>query len=397
MYIDDWRCDQYRWRQNGHKALPSKDPKIKKYYFIAVTPDGTNSGFQKIVFHLPENRDLFLIQYIGDDSLAVDQPHGNTSLDATRPYIRTCPSVLRQIKTSDPAECPSTFYKRAISMSRCHSTLTPVLNPRNIKQVANHKTSERQRFRISHDELYNIHEIAYDLTGFVSKIVTYPDLIIVCGIPKMLNEIENLLHTDVHSPQLLSYDTTFQLGDIYVSVLLMRHTIFQSAPVMPILFLLHERKLESAHEELMKHVAVNCPTLANCRNEINIPIVTDEERAICSSIDKWLTGVIRLRCWNHTFSAIRFWLRKHGATSTEIPVYLEDVRSLFHTATLKEYESGLETFKVASYNYIYSNMISCPAIIMTCGFNLTDTKSNVCVTNISHNYDLFLQIKNLIF
>ena len=99
----------------------------------------------------------------------------------------------------------------------------------------------------------------------------------------------------------------------------------------------------------MKYVAVNCPTLANCRNEINIPIVTDEERAICFSIDKWLPGVRRLRCWNYTFSAIRFWLRKHGATSTEIPVYLEDVRSLFHTATLKEYESDLETFKVASY------------------------------------------------
>ena len=62
-------------------------------------------------------------------------------------------------------------------MSQCHSTLTPVLNPRNIKQVANHKTIERQRFRVSHDELYNIHEIAYDLTGFISKIVTYPDLI----------------------------------------------------------------------------------------------------------------------------------------------------------------------------------------------------------------------------
>ena len=81
---------------------------------------------------------------------------------------------------------------------------------------------ECQRFRISHDGLYNIHEIAYDLSGFVSKIVTYPDLIIVCGIPKMLNEIENLFHTDLSSPQLLSYDTTFQLGDIYVSVLLMR-------------------------------------------------------------------------------------------------------------------------------------------------------------------------------
>ena len=205
---------------------------------------------------------------------------------------------------------------------------------------------ERQRFRISHDGLYNIHEIAYDLSGFVSKIVTYPDLIIVCGIPKMLNEIENLLHTDLSSPQLLSYDTTFQLGDIYVSVLLMRHMLFESAPVMPVGFLLHERKQESAHEEFMKFIAVSCPTLANHRNQNRIPMVTDEEHAICSSIDKWLPGVTRLRCWNYTFSAIKFWLRKHGATSREIPVYLEAVQSLFHTATLKEYETGLETVKV---------------------------------------------------
>ena len=23
--IGDWRCDQYRWKQNGHKAMPSKN------------------------------------------------------------------------------------------------------------------------------------------------------------------------------------------------------------------------------------------------------------------------------------------------------------------------------------------------------------------------------------
>ena len=43
----------------------------------------TNSGFQKIIFHLPENQDLFLIQYIGDDLLVADQPHENTYAEAT--------------------------------------------------------------------------------------------------------------------------------------------------------------------------------------------------------------------------------------------------------------------------------------------------------------------------
>ena len=26
--LDDWRCDQYRWFQNGRKKLPKKDPCI---------------------------------------------------------------------------------------------------------------------------------------------------------------------------------------------------------------------------------------------------------------------------------------------------------------------------------------------------------------------------------
>ena len=90
--------------------------------------------------------------------------------------------------------------------------------------------------------------------------------------------------------QLFSYDTTFKLGDTYVSALLMRHTLFKGAPIVPVCFLLHERKYESAHEELMKYVATKCPTLANSGNETKIPIVTDEEHTICLSIDKWLRG-----------------------------------------------------------------------------------------------------------
>ena len=39
-----------------------------------------------------------------------------------------------------------------------------------------------QRFRLSRDDLYNIHEIAYDISGFARKITTFPDLSCVCGL-----------------------------------------------------------------------------------------------------------------------------------------------------------------------------------------------------------------------
>ena len=346
LFIEDWRCDQHRWRQYGHKDIPLKNSKVKKYYFSSTTATGARTNFKKTVVYLPDNLDRYLIQYTGDDTDVEDYPHGNAIDSATRNYIRTCPSVLQEIKSSSQAECPSSFYKKKISTSKCHSTLNPVLNPRNVKQVANHKSIERQKFRVSHDELYNIHEMAYDLSGFVGKIITYPDLIIVCGNPKMFDEVESLMHTDFSSPQLLSYDTTFELGDIYASVLVMRHTLFRGAPVIPVCFLLHERKLKSAHEELMKYVATKCPILANPKSKRKIPIVTDEESALCSSIDKWLPGVVRLRCWNHTFAAVRHWLREHKTPSVEKPVYKEDVRCLLQTTSLSDYETGLEEVKV---------------------------------------------------
>ena len=349
--LGDWRCDQYRWFQNGYKSIPKQSPKVKKYYFNVMNTDGSNSKeFQKIVYHLLDNPNLFLIQYIGDDSQAVNFPHGNSKVEGSHSYVRTCPSVIQKIKDSDPSEFPSTFYKKSLSTTSCHSTLNPVLQIRNTRQVINHKSLQRQKTRLTHDGLYNIHEIAFDLDGFVSKIITYPDLVIVCSHPKLLMEMNNLLQIGAIHGQLFSYDTTFELGDIYVSALLMRHILFQGAPVVPVSFLLHERKLESSHEELMKFIAINFPILGKCNDCAKFPLVTDEERAICAAIDKWLPGFARLRCWNHTFSAARFWLRRHGATSKEIPVYLEDLRSLFHTISPEEYHTGLEEVKVSCEN-----------------------------------------------
>ena len=34
LCIDDWRCDQLRWSNQGVQKLPRKDPTIKKSYFF---------------------------------------------------------------------------------------------------------------------------------------------------------------------------------------------------------------------------------------------------------------------------------------------------------------------------------------------------------------------------
>ena len=83
------------------------------------------------------------------------------------------------------------------------------------------------------------------------KIETYPDLVVMCALKSLTEELNRLIQAELDIPVLLSYDTTFSLGDIYVSPLLFRHVSFDSSPVVPAAFLLHERKFECTHESFM--------------------------------------------------------------------------------------------------------------------------------------------------
>ena len=66
-------------------------------------------------------------------------------------------------------------------------------------------------------------------------------MIVICGLDSVINELEAILQIkESQLPQLLSYDTTFKLGDFYLSPLLFRHILFSGPPVVPALYLIHE-------------------------------------------------------------------------------------------------------------------------------------------------------------
>lgn len=270
---DDWRCDQFKWEHFGQKLLKT-EPVICKTYFNYMADSNVKKEFKRYAYSIYGHAsNLTLIHYKGDDSVVHENLH-----------IRTCGSVLRELETT--MESPSVAYKKKIA--DCKATMLQqhsVLLPRNIKQVTNCQSLRRQAYRLSHDALYNLHELSYDIPGFVHKIVTYPDLIIVCGIKMIFTECNRLLalHSTLPTPQLLSYDTTFQLGDFFVSPLLFRNTLFEKSPVMPVMLAIHERKLKSTHTEMMSIVARELPYLA--RGSSLVPLVTDDERGFFEAVD----------------------------------------------------------------------------------------------------------------
>jgi len=182
-------------------------------------------------------------------------------------------------------------------------THASVLQPHNKKQVKNARSKMLERQRLSHDSLYNLHKLATDMPDIVQAICTHPDLVCVCAHKALLEELDRVHLVQSSSPQLLSYDTTFQLGDFYLSTLTFRHTLFEEAPVFPVAFLLHERKLQGCHEELF---AICCKLVPSVSKTAK-PIVTDEQ-AYMNTIRNHLPAAPHLRCWNHLFRDAMRWL-----------------------------------------------------------------------------------------
>ena len=341
MFIDDWRCDQYRWCNSGVKKLPKHSPKIKKSYFQIDSPDnGASHAFTKHAYQLlsptTDKGNAVLIHYLGNEAAAIDFPHGNSS-QLTRAHVRTFPSVIEKLKNSCAHGTAATVYRNLVA-DIPPSTHIAVLQPKDTRQVKNIKSQLQKTFKLTHDSLYNLHEIAADIPDFVHVIITHPDLICVCGSKELLQEFDRVLLLQSPVPQLLSYDTTFQLGDFYLSTLAFRHTLFEGGPVLPVAFLLHERKISSCHEELFKVCSKLVPSL----KLTNKPIVTDEEQAYINVISKYLPSAPHLRCWNHIMQDVKRWLTHHGASSDDKTVYINDLKELFHLPTQEDYSGHLQ-------------------------------------------------------
>ena len=174
----------------------------------------------------------------------------------------------------------------------------------------------RKGRRYTQDDLFNLVELTYDIQDYTHRMFLVPELGVVLGHRAMLQEFRAVLCTKGQQPQLVSYDTTYNLSDFYVSPLLFRHTLFEGAPVIPVAFLIHEKRTQFAHEVFMDFIAKEIPEIAEA------PFVTDREENIITAITKRLPQVRQLRCWNHLQSGATHWLRKHGASSSECSVYV---------------------------------------------------------------------------
>ena len=113
------------------------------------------------------------------------------------------PSVLRSVEREVDSKPAHQVYKTKIVEKTDGNEA--VSKPRNLKQVQN----LRERIVFG-----------------TQSIINYA------------NEIMTLRDPDFY----FSYDTTFTLGNFFLSVLLIRNITFRTKPAIPVLFLLHKNK-----------------------------------------------------------------------------------------------------------------------------------------------------------
>ena len=313
---------------------------IKFFYLYQVSdgPKSYSNAFCRYVFSRTDQPKCVVIQYIGDSSVAKQFPHGNSKKNE-RNYIRTQPHVINDIRNASGSS--QHVYQSLVTVENPSQPSTSL--PRNTEQVRNVLKGVRNRNRLSRDALYNLHEFAYD-SDFVHHITTFPDLEIFLYNPEIVNIFRSILVNDnEESPtQQLTYDTTFNLGDFYVSILLFCETEFESSPVLPLAYMLHERKLEVTHDRFFRHMKTLCPELTT---STRVVIITDNEEAISNAIHENFPSLKHFLCWNHILQDCKRWLRAHGiSTSAEMSFYTDCVRSLFEATSLQSYKDMLIEF-----------------------------------------------------
>ena len=155
------------------------------------------------------------------------------------------------------------------------------------------------------DTIVNTHELAYAHPNFIWHITTLPDLTVICGEQEMLELLQELVHSKDRQ-LILSYDTTFSLGEFYVSPLLFRNVYFNSNPVMPALFLIHERKLQSTYETLFSFLESRLKKLKGVPWKLELSTPLRHAR----KCEFWVVGDISVKMWKDGYKTT--WRNRQG-------------------------------------------------------------------------------------
>ncbi len=143
-----------------------------------------------------------------------------------------------------------------------------------------------------HDDIYEVYLFGKQFPEVVIKLELIPSLVVIQVHPEMTRHVNSLIKS--FNSLIFHYDTTFDVGTFYTSILSLRHPAFKKEPIIPVALMFHESTTEINHHTFFKSIEDHLEF-----NKCKPIIVTDREIGIRNAIKQELPGARNLFCWNH--------------------------------------------------------------------------------------------------
>ena len=301
--IDDWRSDGYRWVQIAARRLPTHNPVIKKCYFHAGQKNKKKSkDFEKQAFVSLVDPSKVVVQYLGDENVAEEFPHGNSKKN-TKPFFRTRPSLLNKLisEAATNAETAQIFKQYTANNSTEHEDddddednddeeesnvnhsieteetvdehehMDPkksiiksepkrpkvgpevLSQPRNIEQIRNVKRRLARRLVASADEISELYRFARETPNYIVRFTLIPNIVAIAFSHESMHEFNLLLdQADLLSQQqvIITFDSAYTINAFHVTCVFYRHVAMKEEPCI----LLGKRRISTKAVIYAKHL-----------------------------------------------------------------------------------------------------------------------------------------------
>ena len=340
----DWVADGLSWENQGTHNVPKRNPVLRKRYFKRLISRNKVNFVKCAVELIAPGTNRVLIHYLGEDDQVVHEtPHGNRTINTCREHKRTMPSVLEKIATNGAN--PGKIYKEMVTNPNVPSASMQVGVPRNMKQVENKKLNDKKANAIDRCGIYGVVELNEELGGIATDLALLPHLRIVL-INIELVKVWSKQKNDV-TCNILSYDTTYNMGDFYVSTLIAKNCHFKNMPGFIIGALIHSSRDAESHEVFFRRLLKVEPGI----DSKNVAIVTDREKGTRKAIEDCFTKANKFVCWSHMKSNLKKWLHDQKASQDDCTAYKAFINQLLDSGTTEVFD-GLYT----EYSKIWSKV-----------------------------------------
>jgi len=299
--------DSYRYVRKTHEYLTNFKFDKSKWYGRDINGKQTSEFKRYTYFNTQDG--LLAIHYRGNVDMLGRPSHGNCRR-ATHAHVPTSKGLLDDVKQMD----------EAITGKKAHALLTDKLpggaanliigtrGPRAAQHIIAKANSEEWMNKANE---FNAFKVACSYTApFCRSAITIPYLTSIFATDKALDELKKVIqHMPKDDTLLFHYDTTYEYGNYFLSILSYRHPLLQcittrpgylsDMPIVPLFYCMHEKKLQDTHKWMfnrMEHTFdQRYVKLVNNLASVKKVIVSDRE----FEGGNYLHNCETVHCWLH--------------------------------------------------------------------------------------------------